>query len=57
MVNCIIHPIPLVEMESDKSLMTYRLNFGEIIKPITYVWYIEGAKERILVDASQYEIK
>lgn len=51
MVNCIIHPIPLVEMESDKSLMTYRLNFGEIIKPVTYVWYIEGAQERILVDA------
>lgn len=31
--------------------MTYRLNFGQKISPITYVWYIEGARERILVDA------
>lgn len=38
-------------MKSDKSEMTYRLNFGQTITPITYVWYIEGLRERILVDA------
>lgn len=51
MANCRIHPIPLVKMTSDKSEMTYRLNFGQTITPVTYVWYIEGARERILVDA------
>jgi len=51
MANCVIRPIPLVEMKSDKSLMTYRLNFCQVIKLVTYVWYIEGAKEKILVDA------
>ena len=51
MVDCVIHPIPLVESKIDKSLMTYRLNFGQIIPSIAYVWYIEGVRERILVDA------
>ena len=51
MANYVIRPIPLVEMESDKSVMTYRFNFGELIKVVTYVWYIEGTKEKILVDA------
>jgi N-acyl homoserine lactone hydrolase len=51
MGNCIIHPIPLVELSMDKSLMTYRLNFGQPFNLISYVWYIEGTKERILVDA------
>ncbi|GAI04924.1 unnamed protein product, partial [marine sediment metagenome] len=32
MANCVIRPIPLVEMKSDKSLMTYRLNFCQVIK-------------------------
>ncbi len=51
MANCIIHPIPLVERSGDKSEMTYRLNFGQIVRPITYSWYIEGTKDKILVDA------
>jgi glyoxylase-like metal-dependent hydrolase (beta-lactamase superfamily II) len=51
MANCIIHPIPIFESKMDKSLMTYRMNFGQTIRSIGYVWYIEGLKEKILVDA------
>ena len=51
MVDCVIHPILLVESKIDKSLMTYCLNFGQTIPSVAYVWYIEGLKERILVDA------
>lgn len=50
MANCIIRPIPIFESKIDKSLMTYRMNFGQTIRPIGYVWYIEGLKEKILVD-------
>ena len=51
MAHCTIHPIPLLETRIDKSLMTYRLNFGQPIRSISYVWYIRGLKEKILVDA------
>ncbi len=51
MANCIIHPIPLFVSEPDKSGFTYRLNIGQRIIAVGYVWYIEGTKERILVDA------
>jgi len=51
MVNCVIHPIPLVQYTIDKSLVTYRLNFGQVATLIGYVWYIEGPKDKILVDA------
>ena len=51
MPNCIIYPIPLVERKGDKSEMTYRLNLGQIVRPITYSWYIEGADKKVLVDA------
>lgn len=51
MVNCIIHPIPILESWIDKSLMTYRMNFGQTLRSIGYVWYIEGLKKKILIDA------
>jgi len=51
MTHFVIRPIPLAEMKIDKSMLTYRLNFGESFAQIVYVWYIEGARERILVDA------
>jgi len=50
MTNCVIRPIPLIEMEIDKSMLTYRLGFGESFKQVVYAWYIEGPKERIIVD-------
>ncbi len=30
----VIHPIPILESWLDKSLMTYRMNFGQHGKPI-----------------------
>ena len=50
MTNCVIRPIPLIEMEIDKSMLTYRLGFGESFKQVVYAWYIEGPKEKIIVD-------
>ena len=50
MANCIIHPIPLYQNNAEKSMMTYGLNFGRQLTMINYVWYIEGAREKILVD-------
>ena len=51
MSNCIIYPIPLLEFELDKSRMTNAFNSGQPITLIVYTWYIEGARDRILVDA------
>jgi len=51
MANCVIRPIPLSEWQTDKSLVTYRLGFGQMVMQVSYVWYIEGPKEKILVDA------
>ncbi len=51
MANCIIHPIPLYQTKGDKSMMTYLVNVGQQGTRGNYVWYIEGVKEKILVDA------
>ena len=51
MANCIIHPIPLCQAEDYKSAVTYLTNFGQRDTRAEYVWYIEGAREKILVDA------
>jgi N-acyl homoserine lactone hydrolase len=50
MTNCVIRPIPLIEMEIDRSMLTYRLGFGEPFKQIVYAWYIDGPKEKMIVD-------
>jgi len=50
MANCVIRPIPLTEMEIDKSMLTYRLGFGEAYKQVVYAWYIEGTKGKMIVD-------
>ncbi len=51
MTDCVIRPIALTECQIDKSMVTYRLGFGQIATQVVYVWYIEGLKEKILVDA------
>jgi N-acyl homoserine lactone hydrolase len=51
MKHCTIHPIPLWVSPSDKSHMTYFANFGQPLCVTGYVWYIEGAGEKILVDS------
>lgn len=51
MVNCIIHPIPLYQEHGDKSTLLYRFDCGQQFTVVGYIWYIEGAREKILVDA------
>ncbi len=51
MADCIIHPIPVCKGERDRSVWTYLRNFGQPITVGQYVWYIQGTKETILVDA------
>ncbi|MCD6510699.1 MAG: N-acyl homoserine lactonase family protein [Thermoprotei archaeon] len=45
-----IRPVPLTKVKIDKSVMTYLMNFGKIIEIGTYLWVIEGGKEKIIVD-------
>jgi N-acyl homoserine lactone hydrolase len=51
MKSCTIHPIPLWISPSDKSHMTYFVNLNQPIFVTGYIWYIEGTKEKILVDS------
>jgi len=51
MANCAIYPIPIVESSLDKSLMTYRMNFGQQVRTVGYVWLIDGLTQKVLVDA------
>ena len=48
-----ICPVPLFKIDAkfEKPRMTYLLNFGENLRIHCYVWFIEGVKEKILVDA------
>ena len=46
-----IRPIPLCKGFRDRSQWTYRIHTGQKVLSCSYVWYIEGPKERILVDA------
>ena len=49
--NHTIHAIPLFQTLGDKSRQTYRMNLGEKLALVNYVWYIEGTSENILIDA------
>jgi glyoxylase-like metal-dependent hydrolase (beta-lactamase superfamily II) len=51
MAHLVIHPLPLVKINTVKGIVTYMVNFSDSIPCYEYVWYIEGTKERILVDA------
>ena len=52
MKNYRIRPIPLCRGTRNKASFMYRSrDYGEIINNCCYVWYIEGAKPNILVDA------
>jgi N-acyl homoserine lactone hydrolase len=54
----VIRPVPLLRIDRDKGQWTYRMNHGQKISAIVYVWYIEGSEPKILVDtgclAEQY---
>ena len=51
MGKCVIYPIPIYSVLMDKAAHTYRFNYGQQIELANYVWYIDGASQRILVDA------
>ena len=51
MCKCSIRPLPINRLTIDKSYMTYLMNFGQKITCGTYIWYIEGPEENIIVDA------
>jgi len=46
-----IYPLPLMKLKSSKGIVTYLTNMEEMVETYACIWYIEGAKERILVDA------
>ena len=53
MAEHVIHPIPLMTLSRPMSEQVYRLApyVGPTAVDCVFIWYIEGPKERILVDA------
>lgn len=51
MTELTIHPLPLVKIKTVRGIMTYLVNIAEPLECYEYIWYIEGLKKRILVDA------
>ena len=45
-----IRPLPLIRMELDMGILTYRYKHGTKIQAPVYCWYIEGADKNILID-------
>ena len=46
-----IYPLPLMKLKSSKGIVTYLTNMEVPVETYASIWYIEGAKEHILVDA------
>ena len=46
-----IRPIPLWKGTRDRSIFTYLSGEGENITIGNYIWYIEGARPKTIVDA------
>lgn len=46
----IIKPFPIMKLQVDKSLMTYFMNFGQVQDLFSTMWFIDGPKEKIIVD-------
>jgi N-acyl homoserine lactone hydrolase len=46
-----IHPLPLLKLPGTIGRLLYLVDVIEPIEVYAYIWYIEGAKEQILVDA------
>jgi len=46
----VIKPLPIVKLTVDKTLMTYFMNGGVEQDLYASIWYIEGPKEKIIVD-------
>jgi N-acyl homoserine lactone hydrolase len=46
-----IYPLPLLKLKSVKGIVTYLANIADPLETYASIWYIEGTKERILIDA------
>lgn len=46
----VIKPFPIMRLMVDKSLMTYFMNFGQVQDLYSTMWFIEGPKDKIIVD-------
>ena len=51
MSKCVIRPVALVRGPMEKSAHTYFVDFGQTVEVGYYVWYIEGPRQKIVVDA------
>jgi N-acyl homoserine lactone hydrolase len=51
MAHLVIRPLPLVKTNIVKGRITYMVNVSEPLVVYTYIWYIAGLKQHILVDA------
>lgn len=45
-----LRPMLIVEETNDKSLMTYLMNIGRSLSLGVYIWLIEGASQKVLID-------
>jgi len=45
-----IRPLAMSYCEIDTGVFTYRCNYGKKVKSTSYMWYIEGANQTIIVD-------
>ena len=44
-----IVPLPIIRLQVDKGIFTYRMNYGTKISIPVNMWYIQGAEKNILV--------
>lgn len=51
MKNYVLHQIPLMYTEMPLSVMTYLWDYNQIVRAGHFVWFIEGLRQNILVDA------
>lgn len=54
-----IRPLPIFKWTARKELFTYLHNFGVLCDSMTYIYYIEGPKQNIIVDTAgvQYRMR
>jgi len=48
----LIRPFKIMEYTTDWAVLTYLIDIGKKVQNYSYLWYIEGPKEKIVVDTS-----
>jgi len=54
-MNLVINPIPIAKLRLDKGLMTYFVNYGEMIWIAVNAWLIKHPDGDVLVDTGAYQ--